>query len=891
MIIKAFVLVCINLVSFSGIGSAQETTGNLEGRVTDTTGIALSGVNVSLQSESLQGIRGTVTNMDGFFRIFSLPVGNYIVRITSVGYRDVVMEDVQIRLGKTNYLGEIRMELQTIKLSEVTVSGEKQIIDPTSTNYGGNLNSKDFSLLPIDRNYKNIVTLLPHANASYFGDEANIGGGTGFENKYFVDGTEVTDPLFGASGTNLPYNFIQEVELKSGGYDVSARSSLGGLINVVTKSGTNDFHTSFFGFYTTNSISEDSKSGLFDVKHGVFSNYDFGFGIGGPIIRDELWFYTAYNPIYTQQDVNIPRCGVLQDKKLIHSFAAKLNWRASHNLNVVLTTTGDPTTQDGVGNDVDIQPDSVTNPDMYLQNIKIGGLNFSLNGIYNPGKDFILESSISRVNRYGKFEPATETGRTEVFYFDRVNSIWEGGPPISRDASRYSTTGRVAGTVFLNDHTLNAGFEYKINDVDFKLDLRRIDRVFIPGPNSIIYNETIFKAFGDVSNHIPSIFIQDTWRVLKQLSINAGIRWETQNIYATDGDIAQKVSVPLQPRAGFVFLIDDKGTQRIFGSYGRFAQEFGIFNSLGNHSDNGYYGEIRYANDPRPDFAGGDTVIFRQNIIRAEVEGLKGQYQDEFSLGYEILIGWDTKLSVQGLYRTLQEAIDDAWIASENRLQFGNSGKGIFSEWPRPQREYIALIIFIERRLAERFNFLASYVLSRDYGNYEGLYNAFGHGANPNQNFSFNDLSTSNENTTGLLPNDRTHVFKFSGYYSFPFGLTAGITFMAQSGTPLSEYAEAERPYSRIKFLSQRGSVGRTPAIWDLNARIMYDLDFMSSLQSRLILDVFHIASQRQPVDFDQRKFLGYDADGNPIIPNSTYGQAYSYQPLMALRLGLEVNF
>lgn len=873
------------LITLTNYLFAQETSGNLEGRVTDTTGIPLSGVNISIQSESLQGIRGTITNDDGYFRIFSLPVGDYIVRISIVGYRDVVIEDVQIRLGKTNNLGEVRLESQTIKLPEVTVSGEKQIIDPTSTNYGGNLSSKDFSQLPIDRNYKNIVTLLPHANASYYGDEANIGGGTGFENKYFVDGAEVTDPLFGASGTNLPYNFIQEVELKSGGYDVSARSSLGGLINVVTKSGTNEFHGSAFGFYSTNSINEDTKSGLFDVKHGIFSNYDIGFGIGGPIIRDELWFYTAYNPIYFRRDVDIPGYGTLQDKKLIHSFAAKLNWRASDNLNFVFTSTGDPSEHDGVGNDVGIQPDSAANPDMYLQDINEGGFNLSLTGIYNPGQDFILEGSISRVNRYGKFLPATEAGRAEVFYNDILNSIWEGGPPITRDASRYSTIGKIAGTVCLKDHTLNAGVEYKINDVDFKLDLRRIDRT----PFS--YQETIFKAFGEVSNQIPSVFIQDTWRVLNQLTINAGIRWETQTVYATDNNVAQKVSVPLQPRAGFVFLIDDKGTQRIFGSYGRFAQEFGIFNSLGNHSDNGYYGEIRYANDPRPDFTGGDTLVFRQNIIRAEVEGLRGQYHDEFSLGYEILIGWNTRLSVQGLYRTLREAIDDAYIAAENRLQFGNPGKGIFSEWPRPQREYTALIISIERRLAERFNFLASYVLSRDYGNYEGLYNAFGHGANPNQNFSFNDLNTSKENTTGLLPNDRTHVFKFSGYYSFPFGLAAGISFIAQSGTPLNEYAEAERPYSRIKFLSQRGSVGRTPAIWDLNARLMYDLEFQSSFQTRLILDIFHIASRRQPVDFDQRKYIGYDAEGNPTIPNSTYGQAYSYQPLMALRLGLEVNF
>ena len=865
---------------------AQETSGNLEGRVTASTGIPLTGVNVSIQSKRLQGIRGTITNDDGYFRISSLPVGDYTVRISIVGFRDVVIEDVQVRLGKTNNLGEIRLEAQTITLPEVTVSGEKQIIDPTSTNYGGNLSSKDFSQLPIDRDYKNIVTLLPHANTSYSGDEANIGGATGFENKYFVDGAEVTDPLYGASGTNLPYNFIQEVELKSGGYDVSARSSLGGLINVVTKSGTNDFHGSVFGFYTNNKLTKSEKLGLLSVKQGVFSNYDFGFGIGGPIIRDELWFYTAYNPTFNQRDVDIPGYGTYVDKKLINSFAAKVNWRASHNLNFVFTATGDPTQRDAVGNDVTIPPDSLVNPDSYFQDIQEGGINFSVNGTYNISNDLLLEGSIARVNRYGRFEPATETGKTEIFYRNLSTNTWEGGPAISRDASRYSTTGKIAGTVFLEEHIISAGIEYKTNSVNFKFDQHLIESYIIN--NIIYYDEIRHTAFGEVSNRIPSVFIQDNWRILPALTLNLGVRWENQSVIATNGEVVQKVSVPLQPRAGFVFIIDDKREQRIFGSYGRYSQEFAMFQSLSYHSDNGYGYTVEFDHDPRINNIGGDTILFRPNVIKPEVEGLRGQYYDEFSLGYEILIGWNTRISVQGLYRTLQEAIDDAYLVSERRYQYGNPGKGILSDWPEPQRDYTALIISVERRLDEQFNFLASYVLSRDYGNYEGLFDAFNHSPNPNANASFDDLNTSKENATGLVPNDRTHTFKFSGYYSFAFGLVTGISFVAQSGTPLSAYAGTR---TGTKFLSPRGSEGRNPAIWDLNARVMYDLDILTSLQTRLILDVFHIASQLKPVDKVQLQYFRVDENGNPIIPNPAYGQAYSYQPSMSVRLGLEINF
>jgi hypothetical protein len=198
------------------------------------------------------------------------------------------------------------------------------------------------------------------------------------------------------------------------------------------------------------------------------------------------------------------------------------------------------------------------------------------------------------------------------------------------------------------------------------------------------------------------------------------------------------------------------------------------------------------------------------------------------------------------------------------------------------------LVFTIEQRNAEHFNFLASYVLSRDYGNYEGLFDAFNHSIVPNVNASFDDLNSARENATGLVPNDRTHVFKFSGSYRFSFGTTVGVFFTVQSGTPLSDYAIPDRG---IRFLTPRGSAGRTPAIWDLNIRVTHELSVAGFPNSKLILDVSHIASQRSAVDFDQEHYASVDANGVPSNPNPTYGQAYRYQPPMSVRLGMEVSF
>ena len=867
---KIFILYCICLLSFSDLNFAQEITGKIEGRIVDSTGAPLYRVNISLQSESLQGIQGTSTNDEGFFRILGLPIGVYKVKISFIGYREIVFENVQINLGKTTNLGEIQLQSKTYNLPEVVVSGEKFIIDPTSTTYGGNLNSKSFENLPVDRNYQSMISLLPQANASYFGDEVNIGGATGFENKYFVDGVEVTDPFLGNTGTNLPYNFVKEVEVKAGGYEAEFRSSLGGLVNVVTYSGTNEFHGSVFGFYTNNHFSRKRLIGSLDPTQGDFSDYDVGVSLGGPIIRDELWFFAAYNPTFNRRDVQIPSFNIAEDKTTRHSFASKLTWNASQQLRLILTVTGDPTKRKAIGGEITTYTvTGLLNPDPYLQDLRQGGINVSLNGTYSIGQNILLRGSLSRIIRYDSGEPSTEKGRDEILFWDWQTNIWGGGGYKKWNTYRYSNVAKIGGTILLSSHILNVGVEYKIDGVENQDD----NAIVIRGDST--YWEKRIGIGGNIYQHSPSVFLQDTWQVLQNLSIHGGIRWDAQFLYGTNGDLRQKIRVPIQPRVGFTFVPDKDGSQKIFGSYGRFAQELSLLTPDWNMTDEGSYYIITYNHDPRLSNAGGDTVDGGPHLlVNPREDILYDQYFDEFSLGYEYAIGDNLLVSVQGTYRTLKEAIAGIY----------NLGSGLQASVPRPKRNYTALAITIEHQKGGHFNFLVSYVLSRDYGNYGGLFNAFSHFIYPNMNFLPSDLEQI-QRATGLLPNDRTHVFKFSGSYKFSFGLTAGIVSTAQTGTPLSEYG---RGYYDI-LLSPRGTAGRTPAIWDLNARFTYEIPYLYNWNTRLILDVFHIASQRRSVDIDQYRYL-ITLDGN-YIPSPTYGQAYRYQPAMSARLGMEVNF
>ena len=542
-------LLCVvSFILFTSSLIPQEITGSLTGFVVDTTGTPLSSVNISVGGENLQGLKGTATNDKGNFTVYKLPPGSYQVRVSIVGFRDLNIQDVQIRLGQTTNLGQLKLEHMRIDLPEVTVSGRKQIIDPVSTTYGGNIRSADFDNLPVDRNSAKLVTLMPQANSSYYGDGANIGGATGFENKYFVDGFEVTDPLIGRDGTRLPYNFIQEIQVKDGGYNVDTRSSLGGLINVITYSGSNEFHGSVFGFYTSSRLVSNQKFGALDASQGAFTDYDLGFGLGGPVIRDRLWFYAAYNPTSYNRDVEVPDFGTYVDRTLIHSFAGKLNWMASNNLNFNFTITGDPSQQDAVGRGVNVAPAALIAPDPYLMDIVAGGINYSLIGTYNVNENISLEAMGARVDRHDTGEGSTVPGRNEIFFIDDLNRTWSGGVGTSWDSYRHSTVGRLSTDLIAGSHLIKGGIEYKTNSVNNIYDYHNIERY-----DSVYFGESTGKGFGEVSNRIPSLFVQDRWRIFETLNLTAGVRWDGQYIIGSNGKVVQTVGVPIQPRIGIVF--------------------------------------------------------------------------------------------------------------------------------------------------------------------------------------------------------------------------------------------------------------------------------------------------------------------------------------------------
>jgi hypothetical protein len=873
------------------VGIAQETTGGIIGRVVAQDGSPLADVEVVAGSPVLLGPREGVTTTRGSFSLLTLPPGPYSVWIRRVGYRPVRFEQVPVRLGTTTTLGDIQLQLQTIVLPELVISAEGAVLDPTSAAAGTTLPATTFEALPTERSYLSIATIAPQANVSYIGDGPNISGATGLENAYFIDGVNVTDPHLANRATNLPYNFVQEVQLKTGGFEAEYGRALGGIVNVVTPSGGNQLTGQAFGFYTGSGLAGARRAGLLDADVSGGSEFDVGLSVGGALKRDRAWFFGAYNKARLSEDVTIPGFGLQEAQRRSDLFAGKLTWQPQAQTTLVLSAFGDPTTRRVIGPFTTAlgTPASLDNIDPFLGNFRSGGLNISVQGRHQADRRVLLEATLSRLSRHDKEEGATERGRTEPLYLDLSTGRWSGGFGHVRDWRSRRTAARVVGTVLLATHSIKVGAEYENNRLD------QAWRVTEPGITGIVlvpagpvtdWRALYLNAVGRVRNRLLSFFVQDSWLAAAWLRLNYGLRWDGQYLVGSDGRTAQTITGQLQPRLG---IVTHWGLETLSASYARYYEQLPTGFAVRHYipTRNGFY---LYDQDPALGSSPRDSFDFTAPVT-AEVPGLSGQYIDEWSVGYAREVAKAVKVGVRGVYRTLGEAISHGHpdVSSPGGFM-GNPGRGALDFLPPFKRRYTAIELTLGGRMSRGVELSAAYVLSRSWGNYPGLYDSDIEGENPNapQSSGFPEQVP---NSWGPLPNDRPHVFKLFGSAQLTRQFQLGVFATWQSGTPLNELGALPNLPASDVFLSARGSAGRAPSLWDLNFRSTYALPPAGSVASRIVLDVFHVGSPRRAVSFDQVHYQDADPSGNQILPNPNYLRPTRYQPPMSARLGLLADF
>ena len=338
---------------FVGAALAAES-GGLRISVTGNNGQPLAGATIKVSSPNSLTSKTAVTEADGSVRLSGLdPATNYTVEVVAPGYDNFSASNVAVVSGKNLSIG---YALGVASLDTVIVTGTSlAAVDTTSATVGTTLTLDIVEALPTGRSYQSYLQLVPGVKPSSGGNPSSksgvnysdIGGsnGTSSDNNYYLDGVDVTDNTTGTFGSNFNSEIIQEQQVLTGGVPAEYAGGSGLISKVVTKSGSDEFHGSINYYLQNDSLVADDKH----AESAGFSTYDTAVTLGGPIIKEKLWFFGSYQVKNRDDDIMNPATKTFMRSVNTESKLAffKTTWQLTDDDRITATFFNDPFTRSG----------------------------------------------------------------------------------------------------------------------------------------------------------------------------------------------------------------------------------------------------------------------------------------------------------------------------------------------------------------------------------------------------------------------------------------------------------------------------------------------------------------------------------------------------------------
>lgn len=311
---RLILILCLGLSSsLIWAQTVSQTQGNITGEVKDSIGAIVPNASVKISgiSPGTSPERTVNTNEAGLYLVENLNPGLYSVRVSMTNFKTAEAQNVTVLVGKTV---TVNIALEAGNIAEtVTVTAGAEL-NQASTEVSSNLNDVIYSTVPVQRGLSSLFYLAPGVTNGLGGgqDNPSISGGSALDNLYVADGVNITDTAFGGIGTfsrtygplgtGINTSFIKEVQVKTAGFEPQYGQSQGGIVNIVTQSGGNEFHGAFYGYATPKAFEStrlqpdepDRVNKVGKLLHREF--YDFGADVGGPIAKDKLFFFGSFNP-------------------------------------------------------------------------------------------------------------------------------------------------------------------------------------------------------------------------------------------------------------------------------------------------------------------------------------------------------------------------------------------------------------------------------------------------------------------------------------------------------------------------------------------------------------------------------------------------------------------
>ena len=558
------------------------TTSRLEGKVVDEVGGNLARVEVNISSDSLiGGPQLAVTDGRGGFAFNLLPVGEYRVEATLAGYRPVTAV-AQLRLDRT-----ASVTLRLVPLSfgaEIVVGAEVPIIDATRTSTGEVFDADYLKLASIGIDSRDYVKVMDQAAGVVPGGFQRVYGAFSSENAYLVDGFNTTDSSTGLSATKLTFDAVEEASVLTGGVGADLGLGTGGVVNVVTKSGGNTFSGTIDARYRDQGFNESGDH--YDPDENVSSTRRLAFTLGGPILRDRLWFFAAYENTLTEKTpVGAPVTQIGKGNYLL----GKLTWAIDNANRLTLRHTTTPRTGEYSGVDFYTAPEATRRVETSEPITQLG-----LDSVLSNALLLTVNLGINR--EYVEVYPMVNDVNTPPEWDD--DAIWLFSNPLFvEDGDRHRDHHRAKLSWFAGDalgsHQVDTGVEYhKIMEEvvaftpgGYSIDYYNNDYWDEPWPDGdgdglvdlYLYRDAPPETARDptvATGEGWSAFVQDQWRPVPQLTVRLGLRYDSMEHTNTVGQTVADFE-KLMPRVGVAWDVDGRSRHVVRAGWSQYMHPGG----------------------------------------------------------------------------------------------------------------------------------------------------------------------------------------------------------------------------------------------------------------------------------------------------------------------------